>query len=331
MSLDGISGTSDLQAATLDTPQTPTADQVREQEIRTTLTNNPPALEALDGLVGDDNYAQLDEAQKLQALEAFAATPNAATAAHQRGQAAVALNPGTDSSLLAPDAGALTIGGQTYTIEHGQLLDAQGQPAGTIGNDGSFQLTGQEAQSVYDDINARVQLREQVGNETIDLLSLHPADPNGRLDNANLNPQIVERAEAVLEQARREGLDMRVVSDFRSVEQQDRLYAQGRTTPGEIVTNARGGSSWHNYGLAVDIAFNDVRGQPAWPEDGNWTRYGEIAVDQGLEWGGNWQRFPDRPHIEFHPGFGAGEARNLLNTYREGGLDAVWQRMGIGQ
>ena len=64
------------------------------------------------------------------------------------------------------------------------------------------------------------------------------------------------------------------------------------------------------YG-GLDVAFNNARGQPSWPEDANWDRYGEIAVGRGLEWGGNWRGFNDRPHIEYHPGLGAGEARAM--------------------
>jgi peptidoglycan LD-endopeptidase CwlK len=309
----------------------PSADQVREREIRDQLASNPQAVEALGQLVADRNYAQLTADQKVQSLNVFFNAPNAATATYLQGQAATTLNPEIVSSALTPDSGTLTIGGQTYSIDQGVLRDAQQQRVGNVWNNGTVQLTGQPATSVYDGIGTRVQFREQVGARTVNLLDLHPADPRGMLASQDVNPQLADRATAVLERARREGMDMRVVDGFRSVAAQDTLYAQGRTAPGNIVTNARGGSSWHNYGLAADIAFNNANGQPAWPENGNWTRYGEIAVDQGLEWGGNWQGLQDRPHVEYHPGLETGAARNLLNSYRQGGLEAVWDRMGIGQ
>ena len=47
---------------------------------------------------------------------------------------------------------------------------------------------------------------------------------------------------------------------FRTFALQDALYAQGRTTPGAIVTNAKGGQSPHNYGLAVDVTLLTPRG-----------------------------------------------------------------------
>lgn len=51
---------------------------------------------------------------------------------------------------------------------------------------------------------------------------------------------------------------------FRSFAEQDKLYAQGRTNKSKpIVTNARGGYSAHNYGLAIDfvIVSDEVGGQ----------------------------------------------------------------------
>ena len=53
------------------------------------------------------------------------------------------------------------------------------------------------------------------------------------------------------------GYRLDITSGFRSVADQNTLYAQGRTQPGNIVTNARGGRSLHNYGLAVDVADID--------------------------------------------------------------------------
>ena len=333
MDMTGASGVSDTRTAAIEarTEAIPSADQTREQEIRDQLASNAQALDALDQLVADRSYAQLTTEQKVQTLNDFVNAPNAATATYLRGQAATTLNPEIVSSALTPDSGTLTLAGQTYSIDQGVLRDAQQQRVGNVWNDGTVQLNGQPATSVYDDINTRAQFSEQVGARTVSQLDLHAADPRGLLANQDVNPQLAERATAVLERARREGMDMRVVDGFRSVAAQDTLYAQGRTTPGNIVTNARGGSSWHNYGLAADIAFNNANGQPAWPDNGNWARYGEIAVDQGLEWGGNWQGLQDRPHVEYHPGLETGAARNLLNSYRQGGLEAVWDRMGIGR
>ena len=44
-----------------------------------------------------------------------------------------------------------------------------------------------------------------------------------------------------------------IVSGYRSSAEQNALYAQGRTTAGPIVTNAKGGQSAHNVGMAIDF------------------------------------------------------------------------------
>jgi D-alanyl-D-alanine dipeptidase len=328
----GTSGTHDSQSASLGAQSTPTQAETQEQELRDALAENPQAVAALSALTANTHYAQLSVEQQVQALTAFNAAPNLATATYLQGVAEQTLNPQATPTALTPDAGTLTLDGQTYSIQNGNLIGADGQVAGTIRNDGQVQLNSETTtRSVYDDINTRVQLREtNAAQELQDLVNLHAADPNARLDNVNINREMARLATDVISRARMEGMDMRVVSDFRSVEEQNALFAQGRTAPGRVVTNATGGSSWHNYGLAVDVAFNNANGQPSWPENANWDRYGEIAVQRGLEWGGNWRGINDRPHIEYHPGLGAGEARTMLPAYRQGGLDQVWNNLGLG-
>ncbi|MGO0999701.1 M15 family metallopeptidase [Lysobacter sp. CA196] len=333
-SVNGVSHSSESQstASATEAQTAPSISEEREEEIRTELAQNPQAVAALDQLVADRNFAQLSEEQKVESLNSFMSAPNAATATYLQGTAEVSLNPQATPSSLTPDAGTLTLDGVTYSIEQGNLLDAQGQTVGTIRNDGSVQLASEAtARSVYDNISTRVQLTEQVGAQTRTLVDLHAADPRGRLADPNLNQEVANRVTAVIEQARREGMNMRVDTAYRTFAEQDALYAQGRTAPGNRVTNARAGQSWHNYGVAVDLVFNNANGQPSWAETNNWDRYGEIAVAQGLEWGGNWQGLVDRPHVEYHPGFDAGDARNMVQSHRQGGLEAVWDRMGIGQ
>lgn len=329
----GSSSTQDSASASQAAQTAPTAAETRAQEIDDALENNPQAAAALAALTADPNYARLSVEQQVQALDAFNAAPNLATATYLQGVAEQTLDPQATPSALTPDAGTLTLDGQTYDIRNGELVGADGQVAGSIRNDGQVQLNGETApRSVYDDINTRVQLREaDAAGQMRNLVDLHAADPNARLDSADLNRALSQRVEAVISQARREGMDMRVTDTFRSVEEQNALYAQGRTAPGRIVTNATGGSSWHNYGLAADVAFNDARGQPSWPDNGNWGRYGEIAAANGLEWGGNWRGITDRPHVEYHPGLGAGEARTMLPAYRQGGVQQVWNNLGLGR
>lgn len=82
----------------------------------------------------------------------------------------------------------------------------------------------------------------------------------------------------------------------RSFAEQDALYALGRTRPGRKVTNARGGQSPHNYGLARDYVFVLPHGKITY--NGDWKLFGRMAKKHALAWGGSWLRFKDRPHCE---------------------------------
>jgi peptidoglycan hydrolase-like protein with peptidoglycan-binding domain len=166
-------------------------------------------------------------------------------------------------------------------------------------------------------------------NPPVNGANLHPADPAGLLNDPNMNPEFVRRVRNTINQLRAEGWDARAAPSggFRSFEQQQALYNQGRTTPGNIVTNAEAGESWHNYGLATDIVLNNANGQPIWPDPSPfWQRLGEVAQENGLYWGGN---FGDRPHVELHPGLRAGQAGTLIDEYNRGGLDEVWRTLGL--
>lgn len=113
---------------------------------------------------------------------------------------------------------------------------------------------------------------------------------------------------------------------LRTFEEQNELYAQGRTKPGNRVTNARGGHSYHNYGLAVDIALIVDGKTASWDTqadfDGDgtadWMEVVKIFESHGWEWGGRWTGFKDRPH--FQKTFGAG-IDTLLGKYLAGAKD----------
>jgi peptidoglycan L-alanyl-D-glutamate endopeptidase CwlK len=88
----------------------------------------------------------------------------------------------------------------------------------------------------------------------------------------------------------------------RTVARQNKLYAQGRTAPGNIVTNAKGGQSLHNYGVAFDVAFL-VDGSASWDERLPWKLLGKVGKALGLEWGGDWTQINDRPHFQYLAGY----------------------------
>ncbi|SHF01926.1 DUF6443 domain-containing protein [Chryseobacterium takakiae] len=113
---------------------------------------------------------------------------------------------------------------------------------------------------------------------------------------ASLHPSIQNQMKSFLLMAKyRFDVDLRVTDGFRSVEEQDKLYAKGRTAPGSIVTKAKGGQSNHNFGLAVDVVPME-NGKLNW-ETKNWDLIGRIGESRGLEWGGRW-KFLDRPHFQ---------------------------------
>lgn len=125
-----------------------------------------------------------------------------------------------------------------------------------------------------------------------------------RIDRSKLHPQLDYKLGLLLKKCREKGIYLIVTEGFRSREQQDRLYAKGRTAPGSIVTNARGSSysSQHQWGIAFDIAMKyDVDGDGKVTDD-TWNPKGfsevaKIAKSIGLGWGGDWKSFQDTPHF----------------------------------
>ena len=124
-----------------------------------------------------------------------------------------------------------------------------------------------------------------------------------------LNPTFKKKVAKMIKQAAKEGMELRVISAYRDCEQQNRLYAQGRTIPGNIVTNAKCGQSSHNIKRAVDVV-EFKNGVPLW-KNPHWERIGELGEAQGLEWGGRWRSFVDKPHFQNL------EGRSIASHFRE--------------
>lgn len=121
----------------------------------------------------------------------------------------------------------------------------------------------------------------------------------------DLHPIVRAKCEAHIAACRLAGIDLLITCTLRSEAEQAALYAQGRTTPGRKVTNAKPGQSLHNYRVAYD--FVPMRnGKPVWGtsgEDGKlWQRVGELAEAQGLEWAGRWVRFKEMAHAQYSGG-----------------------------
>lgn len=109
------------------------------------------------------------------------------------------------------------------------------------------------------------------------------------------------------------GCDYVLIGGQRSWEEQDALYAQGRTKPGKKVTNARGGYSNHNFKIAGDFGvfragiYLDEK-EPATAAKVH-KACSEHAKACGLEWGGSWSGFKDLPHYEVATGLSMAEKR----------------------
>jgi peptidoglycan L-alanyl-D-glutamate endopeptidase CwlK len=118
----------------------------------------------------------------------------------------------------------------------------------------------------------------------------------------DLIPPAKKRVQAFLEAAKAAGIDLLVTSTYRDNESQNALYAQGRTKPGKIVTNAKAGQSWHNYRCAVDVV-PIVAGKPRWDvKDEVWQKVGKLGKEAGLEWAGDWKRFKEYHHFQYTNG-----------------------------
>jgi peptidoglycan L-alanyl-D-glutamate endopeptidase CwlK len=133
----------------------------------------------------------------------------------------------------------------------------------------------------------------------------------------DLHPRVQAMCKLFLQKCEEAGIDILVTSTYRDHESQNALYAQGRTKPGNKVTNAKGGESFHNWRVAFDVV--PLRhGKPVWGTSGNgldldptddnkddlelWQRVGKIGVECGLEWAGNWKTFKEFPHFQFTGG-----------------------------
>jgi len=117
----------------------------------------------------------------------------------------------------------------------------------------------------------------------------------------DLAPPVKQRAQAFVEAAKAKGIDLLVTSTYRDNESQNALYAQGRTTPGNIVTRAKAGQSWHNYRCALDVVPL-VNGKAVWDDQAIWKQVGEIGKACGLEWAGDWKTFKEYPHFQYTNG-----------------------------
>ena len=150
---------------------------------------------------------------------------------------------------------------------------------------------------------------------------------------ALLHPKLRQEALQIYEEIC-EALTGRAMCRFaftlRTFAQQDALFQQGRTKPGKIVTKARAGLSYHNYGLAIDVvlvkdtdkdgdfdsAVWDTKSDFDGDKKSDWMEIVQIFKEHGWEWGGDWKFF-DAPHFQKTFGY---SVRQLLNMHAAGNV-----------
>ena len=128
-------------------------------------------------------------------------------------------------------------------------------------------------------------------------------------DINDLHPKMLELCKHHQAKCTVNGIPFTVTFTYRSFDTQAKLYAQGRTAHGKIVTNAKPGQSFHNYGLAYDGVPNCLLKLPDWGDtpdhqhetDRVWALYGHLATECGMRWGGDFKSLKggDRPHCEY--------------------------------
>lgn len=118
----------------------------------------------------------------------------------------------------------------------------------------------------------------------------------------DLNKRVAQLAQQFVSACAHENIDIIITSTYRDKEAQDALFAKGRTKPGKIITNARGGESFHNHHVAFD--FVPVRaGKACWDDVALFKHCGELAESVGLEWSGRWSgKFKELAHCQFTNG-----------------------------
>lgn len=137
-------------------------------------------------------------------------------------------------------------------------------------------------------------------------------------------PELSRRVRQIISAASLKGVTLEVTQGYRTFAEQDALWARGRSTAGPPVTDAKGGQSYHNYGLAVDLC-PCKGGEPDWDDARAFQLVGELALRVGLEWGGTWKKSLNRPHVQLSPL----SIVRCLSLYRGGGLPLVWSAVEL--
>ncbi len=161
--------------------------------------------------------------------------------------------------------------------------------------------------------------KEILGKNPAKSMTAGKADPRSEETMAKLQPELLPYGRMLVARAASIGIEIKLISGYRSYAEQDALFAIGRTTQLNRghVTDAKGGESNHNFGIAFDVGV--FEGKTYIPNDpAPYDAVGAIGTEIGLEWGGNWKSFNDKPHYQLRPAWASlMSEREMLAELRE--------------
>jgi len=134
-------------------------------------------------------------------------------------------------------------------------------------------------------------------------------DQRSERNIATLSLKAQREARLYLKRVLSGGLTVRIISGTRTYAEQNDLFKQGRFgNPSPVVTNARGGFSNHNFGIAWDIGVFTSTG--GYVGDGpQYKQAADLGLSAPIEWGGNWTTIVDKPHYQLALGIGVSPLR----------------------
>jgi peptidoglycan L-alanyl-D-glutamate endopeptidase CwlK len=146
---------------------------------------------------------------------------------------------------------------------------------------------------------------------------------------SHVHPKLAELVRTMAMDLALQGITIRVTQGLRTWDEQKALYEQGRSTLGNIVTNAAPGHSYHNFGLAIDVVPMTTLG-PNWnSKDPVWQKIVAAGKAQGLVAGAEWRTLPDYPHFQLTGSLPVSPNEYVRDAYAQGGINAVWTAAGL--
>lgn len=146
-----------------------------------------------------------------------------------------------------------------------------------------------------------------------------------------LHPKAHNLCDALVKECKKQGIDILITQTVRTEKEQNDLFTKGRNPItlkkdkkyGSVVTNLRYPASLHCWGVAFDFCIL-IKGKANWARLDLYAKVGKIGQKLGLEWGGIWKSFPDRPHFQLK-GYKVsdlvakhGTPANFIEDYRKG-------------